>query len=315
MAGRGEGEPPDTLLDYMKLASQGDWLLVVDESHVTLPQLRAMYAGDRARKLRLVKHGYRLPSALDNRPLRDDEFWKQVSQAIFLSATPSKQELEWTERDPVHMTIRPTFVCDPVIHVRPPREQLEDLLREIRERADRDERTLALALTKRDAEDLASYLIEQEVNATYIHSGLTTHERADALKALQRGDIDCLVGVNLLREGLDLPQVSLVAILNADSEVSLFQVRLVSLFKMASYLSRYCDLISILVRASFDRKLHCFKQSGGRHETSTALLCFMLIESLTVCSGASTVRGTDENGSSFTTKSSVLRPVPRRVRP
>jgi superfamily II DNA/RNA helicase len=176
------------------------------------------HAGDQARKHKLVKHGYRLPSALDNRPLKNEEFWDQISQAVFVSATPAKQEIDWTKRDPVNMIIRPTHVLDPVIHVRSPNGQLDDLLHEVQVRAQRKERTLAVALTKRDAEDLAEYLKSKGVSSTYIHSGLTTHERADALKALQSGDIDCLVGVNLLREGLDLPQVSLVAILNADSE-------------------------------------------------------------------------------------------------
>jgi len=176
------------------------------------------YGGDQARKRKLVKHGYRLPSALDNRPLQNEEFWNQVSKAVFVSATPGGQELAWAKRDPVDMIIRPTFVCDPEIHVRSPEGQLDDLLKEVKTRADRNERTLAVALTKRDAEDLAEYLKEHGVSSTYIHSGLTTHERSNALKALQTGEIDCLVGVNLLREGLDLPQVSLVAILNAGSE-------------------------------------------------------------------------------------------------
>mmetsp|Transcript_34862 Transcript_34862/g.75560 ORF Transcript_34862/g.75560 Transcript_34862/m.75560 type:complete len:1356 (+) Transcript_34862:124-4191(+) len=225
LAGRRAGEAPDTLLNYMKFAGDqeagergGDWLLVIDESHVTVPQLRAMYHGDRARKEKLVKHGFRLPSALDNRPLQEHEFWEEVSQAVLVSATPSKRDLERAEREPVDMVIRPTHVCDPVCYVRPKDEQLEDLLKEVRHRAKRKERVLAVALTKRDAEDLASFLIDHGVRADYIHSGLTTVERADALKSLQSGDIDCLVGVNLLREGLDLPQVSLVAILNADSE-------------------------------------------------------------------------------------------------
>lgn len=231
MALREAGEAPDTLLDYFGYATDNgsrptkrsdDWLLIVDESHVTLPQLKAMYGGDRARKEKLVKHGYRLPSALDNRPLRADEFWKRVNQAIFVSATPSKQELGLIagipNNDPVDMLIRPTFVCDPDIVVRPMEGQLSDLLHEILERAKRKERTLAMTITKRDAEDLADYLMEHGVSASFIHSGLNTHERSNALKALQNGEIDCLVGVNLLREGLDLPQVSLVAILNADSE-------------------------------------------------------------------------------------------------
>ena len=216
MALRDEGEPPDTLLDYLGLNQ--DWLLLVDESHVTMPQLKAMYGGDRARKLKLVKHGYRLPSALDNRPLRHDEFWERVPQTIFVSATPTNKELELSESDPVDMMIRPTFVCDPIIEVRPTQDQLDNLVQEIQTRAKRDERTLAIAITKRDAEDLAGYLIQHGIAATYIHSGLNTHERSNALKALQNGQIDCLVGVNLLREGLDLPQVSLVAILNADAE-------------------------------------------------------------------------------------------------
>ena len=218
LAGRAQGEPPDTLIDYFKLAGDGDWLLVVDESHVTLPQLKAMYYGDRSRKLGLVKHGYRLPSALDNRPLMDNEFWNQVSQAVFVSATPSSRELALAQSSPVEMMIRPTFVCDPTIELRPPEGQLAHLVEEVKVRALRNERTLAMALTKRDAEDLASYMIEHDINAAYIHCDLTTQERSDALKALQNGDIDCLVGVNLLREGLDLPQVSLVAILNADSQ-------------------------------------------------------------------------------------------------
>ena len=230
LSGRKEGEAPDTLLSYMKHAGEaasaevgqesGDWLLIVDESHVTVPQLRAMYHGDRARKERLINHGFRLPSALDNRPLREDEFWKEISQTVFVSATPSNENVEWANERVVDMVIRPTHVLDPVCHVRPKGGQLEDLLAEVKQRAGRKERVLAVALTKRDAEDLASYLIDNKVRAGYIHSGLNTVERADALKSLQSGDIDCLVGVNLLREGLDLPQVSLVAILNADSEVS-----------------------------------------------------------------------------------------------
>jgi excinuclease ABC subunit B len=218
LAGRLPGEPPATLLDYFAMIDQGDWLLVMDESHVTLPQLKAMYAGDQSRKRMLVKHGYRLPSALDNRPLTYDEFWCKVKQAVFVSATPGKPEMNMCRSPPAEMIIRPTFVCDPRIHVRPTYGQLQDLLGEVRARTEKNQRTLAVALTKRDAEDLASFLLENEVKATYIHSGLKTKERSDALKALQSGEIDCLVGVNLLREGLDLPQVSLVAVFSACSE-------------------------------------------------------------------------------------------------
>jgi len=200
---REEGEPPDTLLDYFGMGGQGnnDWLLMVDESHVTLSQLKAMYGGDRARKQRLVKHGYRLPSALDNRPLREDEFWNRVQQSIFVSATPRPLELSLAESPPVDMVIRPTYVCDPVIERRPIQNQLKDLVREVLFRAERNERTLALSLTKRDAEDLSNYLQKHGVRSDYIHSGLNTHERSNVLKALQSGTIDCLVGVNILREG------------------------------------------------------------------------------------------------------------------
>jgi excinuclease ABC subunit B len=215
---RKAGEPPDTLIDYLALQGR-EWLLLVDESHVTVPQLRAMYAGDRARKQRLVKHGYRLPSALDNRPLQENEFWEKIQQTIFVSATPSKQEYALSNRNAVEMVIRPTFVCDPSVEVRPLSGQLENLLKEIQSRAKQGERALVVALTKRDAEDLSHYLNENDVSSAFIHSGLNTHERAEALKSLQSGEVDCLVGVNLLREGLDLPQVSLVAIMNADSEV------------------------------------------------------------------------------------------------
>lgn len=217
LAGRDAGQPPSTLMDYLNLQGR-EWLLMMDESHVTLPQLRAMYGGDQARKQKLVKHGYRLPSACDNRPLQEKEFWERVQQTVFISATPAQKELDLIERDAVEMVIRPTHVCDPVIEVKPRDGQLQGLMSEVKSRAKRKERTLAVALTKRDAEDLSDFLNENEVPSSFIHSGLNTQERAEALKALQNGDIDCLVGVNLLREGLDLPQVSLVAILNADSE-------------------------------------------------------------------------------------------------
>ncbi|GKY98184.1 hypothetical protein MPSEU_000776200 [Mayamaea pseudoterrestris] len=226
LAGRAAGEPPGTLMDYMGK----EWLLIVDESHVTVPQLQTMYRGDQSRKDALIKHGYRLPSARDNRPLTDREFWSGVNQTIFVSATPSKRELLLSETPPVEMQIRPTYVRDPAIHVRSPEGQLDDLLNEIRSRALVNERTLAMVLTKKDAEDLASYLEENDVKTTYIHSGLGTQERSSALKALQTGEIDCLVGVNLLREGLDIPQCSLVAVFNADadgmfrSQTSLLQI-------------------------------------------------------------------------------------------
>jgi excinuclease ABC subunit B len=215
-AQREEGEPPDTLLDYFGFMGKRDWLLMVDESHATLSQLSAMHNGDRERKLKLVKHGYRLPSALDNRPLKENEFWKHVDQALFVSATPSKLNLELSDREPVEMIIRPTFLCDPVIEVRSSEGQLQDFVNEVKNRAAVNQRTLAVAFTKKDAEDMSTFLIQNDVKSQFIHCDLNTNERADTLKALQDGTIDCLVGVNLLREGLDLPQVSLVAIFSCD---------------------------------------------------------------------------------------------------
>jgi excinuclease ABC subunit B len=221
-AGREAGMAPSTFIDfigndYTKFQPR-DWLLIVDESHVTVPQLSAMYAGDQARKHKLVKHGYRLPSALDNRPLKSSEFWDRVQQTVFVSATPSAYERSLAVGEPVEMIIRPTFVCDPEIELRPTAGQLEDFLKESQRLVSVGSRGLVTTLTKRDAEDLSSYLNDHGVNSTYIHSSVSTHERSNALKALQRGDIAVLVGVNLLREGLDLPQVSLVAIFNADAE-------------------------------------------------------------------------------------------------
>ena len=219
LALREEGIAPDTLLDYF--GSQ-NFLLFVDESHVALPQLSAMYRGDRARKKMLVKHGYRLPSALDNRPLKEEEFWDRVSQTIFVSATPGKKEMNLISNipnnNPIDMIIRPTFVCDPPIEVRPTKNQLNDLVSELNTRIKKKERSLVLTLTKNDAEDLSNFLSQKGISSTYIHCGLKTRERSNALQSLQLGEIDCLVGVNLLREGLDLPEVSLVAILNADAE-------------------------------------------------------------------------------------------------
>eukprot|EP00977_Amphora_coffeiformis_P005928 scaffold1267_cov171-Amphora_coffeaeformis.AAC.4 len=211
MAGRPAGTPPETLLDYMGFHCQNDkdWFLIVDESHVTLPQLKAMYGGDQARKRMLVKHGYRLPSALDNRPLKASEFWDRVGQTLFVSATPGAEEVERVTNDQaplVDMIIRPTFVCDPIIEVRSPEGQLKDLKTEVEERAKKGERSLVITLSKRDAEDLSSYLNDQGIPTTYIHSGLKTNARSDALRSLQTGEVDCLVGVNCLREGLDLPQ-------------------------------------------------------------------------------------------------------------
>lgn len=211
--GRNPGEPPHTLIDYFG----EDFLCIIDESHVTVPQLHGMYEGDRSRKLTLVEHGFRLPSALDNRPLKFDEFRARIPQTIFVSATPGDYELRVSQRV-VEQIIRPTGLVDPAIEVRPTHGQIDDLMGEVRERAERNERTLVTTLTKKMAEDLADYLFEHGIKVRYMHSDIGTLERVEILRDLRAGVIDCLVGINLLREGLDLPEVSLVAILDADKE-------------------------------------------------------------------------------------------------
>ena len=214
LTGRTPGEPPPTLLDYI---SQ-DAVLFVDESHVTVPQVRGMYKGDRSRKLNLVKYGFRLPSALDNRPLNFQEFEARVPPTIFVSATPGPYELERCGGEVVEQIIRPTGLMDPVIEVRPIQGQIDDLLHEIRERAEQKERVLVTTLTKQMAEELTEYYTELGVAVRYLHSEINTLDRIKILKDLRLGQFDVLVGINLLREGLDLPEVSLVAILDADKE-------------------------------------------------------------------------------------------------
>ena len=214
LTGRPPGERPYCLFDYFP----DDYLLVVDESHVTLPQVRAMYNGDRARKLSLVEHGFRLPSALDNRPMTFEEYERQHDQVIFVSATPGDYELEKTGGVFVEQIIRPTGIPDPEIEVRPTEGQVDDLLDEIRDRVERQERVLVTTLTKRMAEDLTDYLDSFGVQVRYLHSDIDALERVEILRDLRLGTFDVLIGVNLLREGLDLPEVSLVAILDADKE-------------------------------------------------------------------------------------------------
>ena len=213
LAGRPPGSRPYTLLDFF----QGDYLTIIDESHVAIPQLRAMYNGDISRKRVLVEHGFRLPSALDNRPLNFDEYMSISGQIVFTSATPGPYEKE-VGGDPVRQVIRPTGIIDPPVEVRPLGNQIDDLMEEVRARAEKKERTLVTTLTKRTAEDLSEYLRNVGLRVQYLHSEIDAIQRVEILRELRKGEFDCLVGINLLREGLDLPEVSLVAVLDADKE-------------------------------------------------------------------------------------------------
>ena len=214
LSGRNEGEPPPTLFDYMP----SDAILIIDESHVTVPQIGGMYRGDRSRKETLVEYGFRLPSALDNRPLRFEEFERLAPQTIYVSATPGPYELEKSGTEIVDQVVRPTGLLDPQIEIRPVSIQVDDLLSEARQRADKNERVLVTTLTKKMAEDLTDYLDEHGIRVRYLHSDIDTVERVEIIRDLRLGEFDVLVGINLLREGLDIPEVSLVAILDADKE-------------------------------------------------------------------------------------------------
>ena len=253
LTGRAPGEPPPTLLDYFPK----NFLMIIDESHITIPQVRGMYRGDRSRKETLVNFGFRLPSALDNRPLRFEEFSSRRNQTIYVSATPGPYELEKTEST-VEQIIRPTGLVDPEIEVRPAENQVDDLLEWIRERVTRNERVLVTTLTKRMAEDLSEYYAELDIRVRYMHSDIKTLERIEIIRDLRMGIFDVLVGINLLREGLDIPEVSLVAILDADKEGFLRSER--SLIQTCGRASRnvngrvifYADLITGSMRQAMD---------------------------------------------------------------
>ena len=240
LAGRPAGTPPECLIDYFP----DDWLLVVDESHVSCSQLQAMYNGDQSRKQVLIEHGFRLPSAADNRPLKGEEFWEKARQTIFVSATPGDWELRRSAGQVVEQVIRPTGVLDPVVEVRPTDGQVDDLLGEIRLRAEKQERVLVTTLTKRMAEDLTDYLAENGVRVRYLHSEIHSIERIEIIQDLRNGEYDVLVGVNLLREGLDLPEVSLVAILDADKEGFLRAER--SLIQTIGRAARHVEGVALL---------------------------------------------------------------------
>ena len=239
LSGRGAGEPPPTLIDYLP----SNALMFVDESHVTIPQVGGMYKGDRARKENLVNYGFRLPSALDNRPLRFDEFERLMPQTIFVSATPAQYEATHTGQV-VEQLVRPTGLVDPTLSIRPAQTQVDDLLTEIRLRVERNERVLVTTLTKRMAEDLTDYIAENGVKVRYLHSDIDTVERVEIIRDLRLGEFDVLVGINLLREGLDIPEVSLVAILDADKEGFLRAER--SLIQTIGRAARHINGMAIL---------------------------------------------------------------------
>ncbi|MGH2830916.1 MAG: excinuclease ABC subunit UvrB [Actinomycetota bacterium] len=251
--GRAPGEAPYTLLDYFA----DDFLVIIDESHVTVPQLHGMYEGDLSRKSTLVEHGFRLPSAIDNRPLRFEEFLQKVNQVVFLSATPGAYELQ-VSKQVAEQVVRPTGLIDPEVIVKPTKGQIDDLIEEVRLRAEHGERSLVTTLTKKMSEDLTDYLLEMGLKVRYLHSNIDTIQRIEILRDLRLGEFDCLVGINLLREGLDLPEVSLVAILDADkegflrSETSLVQTIGRAARNVAGQVIMYADQITASMRRALD---------------------------------------------------------------
>ena len=263
--GRAEGTPPYTLLDYFP----SDMLLFIDESHVTVPQIRGMYGGDKARKENLVNYGFRLPAARDNRPLRFEEFEQRTPQTIYVSATPADYELEKAEGVIVEQLIRPTGLLDPEIEVRPSHHQIDDLLEEIRQRIEKNQRVLVTTLTKRMAEELDEYLRKAGVSSAYIHSDIDTIERVKIMEDLRKGEFDVLVGVNLLREGLDLPEVSLVAILDADKEGFLRDAR--SLTQTAGRAARHVEGKVIMYADKITQSMqYCIDQTAHRRAVQMA---------------------------------------------
>ena len=265
LAGRPEGSPPECLIDYFP----EDWLLVVDESHVTCSQLQAMYNGDQSRKKVLIEHGFRLPSAADNRPLKAEEFWQKARQTVFVSATPGDWELNISNGKVVEQVIRPTGVLDPVVEVRPTTGQVDDLLEEIRLRSIKQQRVLVTTLTKRMAEDLTDYLSENGVKARYLHSEIHSIERIEIIQDLRLGEYDVLVGVNLLREGLDLPEVSLVVILDADKEGFLRAQR--SLIQTIGRAARHVEGVALLYADNFtDSMARAINETVRRREIQNA---------------------------------------------
>ena len=257
IAGRATGEPPATLLHYFP----SDFLCMIDEAHITVPQIGAMYEGDRSRKQNLVDFGFRLPSALDNRPLKYDEFSKMMNQVIYVTATPRKEEIKQSTQI-VEQLIRPTGLLDPIVEVRPSEGQMEDIYKEIKERIAKHERSLVLTLTKKMAEDLTAYLTDLDLKVKYIHSEIDTFERVEILKSLRLGEIDVLIGINLLREGIDLPEVSFIALLDADkigflrSTTSLIQIIGRAARNAEGKVVMYADRMSDAMKEAIDETKH-----------------------------------------------------------
>ena len=264
LSGRNEGEPPPTLFDYMP----SDAILIIDESHVTVPQIGGMYRGDRSRKETLVEYGFRLPSALDNRPLRFEEFERLAPQTIYVSATPGPYELEKSGAEIIDQVVRPTGLLDPQIEIRPVSIQVDDLLSEARQRADKNERVLVTTLTKKMAEDLTDYLDEHGIRVRYLHSDIDTVERVEIIRDLRLGEFDVLVGINLLREGLDIPEVSLVSILDADKEGFLRSER--SLIQTIGRAARNLNGKAILYADSITKSMEkAITETNRRREKQT----------------------------------------------
>jgi excinuclease ABC subunit B len=287
---RKPGDPPPTLIDYFPK----DFLLVMDESHQTVPQVSAMYRGDRSRKETLVEYGFRLPSALDNRPLKFEEFEQHMQRTVFVSATPGEYELQKSDGVVVEQVIRPTGLLDPEIFVRPVGGQVDDLLAEIRVRAKKDERVLVTTLTKRMAEELTDYYTELGVRVRYLHSDIDTLERVEILRDLRAGEFDVLVGINLLREGLDLPEVSLVAILDADKEGFLRSPR--SLIQTIGRAARnvngqvymYADRVTDAMKVAMDetsRRRKLQHEYNQKHGITPATVVRAIMDQLSPASG------------------------------
>ena len=295
LSGRKPGEPPYTLLDFFP----DDFICFIDESHQTIPQIRGMYEGDHSRKKTLVEYGFRLPSALDNRPLKFDEFLERLNQVIFVSATPSEFEIEMSKGVVVEQIIRPTGLLDPEIEVRPTKGQIDDLIAEIRQRVERKERTLVLTLTKRMAEDLTDYLQSLGIRAAYLHSEIDSLERVDILRDLRLAEYDVLVGINLLREGLDLPEVSLVAIMDADkegflrSEVSLLQMVGRAARNVAGKVIFYADTITRSMQRTIEETNRRRKKQEEYNRTHgiTPKTVYKTVEEIMQTTSVADVRG------------------------